>query len=97
MGCDYQYYKDIETYYPYLYCSIDGKRCLYSKRCELKHKFIPLGTEDECYKYNIELRKNIPSGSYFVVNQRPTKRGTYYIYVDYNGENKRFENGSSSL
>lgn len=91
MGCDYQYYKETETYFPYIYCKIDNKRCLYSKRCELKQRFIPLGNEDECYKFNIEKRKNIPDGSYYIVNQRETKRGTFYIYIDYNGSNKRIE------
>ena len=32
--CPYAFYRDNETYYPYLYCKLDGKRCLYSKRCQ---------------------------------------------------------------
>jgi hypothetical protein len=91
MGCDYQYYKESETYYPYIYCKLDDKRCLYSKRCELKQRFIPLGNENECYKYNEQLRKNIPTGSYYVISKRQNKHGTFYIYVECNGENKRFE------
>lgn len=91
MGCIYQYYKDSEIYYPKLYCKLDDKRCLYSKRCELKEKFIPLGTEDECYKYNLQKHKDLPEGSYLVVNQRKNKRGTIYAYVDYNGSNRRIE------
>ena len=38
--CPYAFYKDNETYYPYLYCKLDGKRCLYSKRCQKEEKYI---------------------------------------------------------
>ena len=70
MACDYQYYKDPNSYYPMLYCSIDNKRCLYSKRCELEKRFISLDNTKECYKYNMKKIKNIPEGSFYVVNKQ---------------------------
>ena len=86
MACDYQYYKDPNSYYPMLYCNIDNKRCLYSKRCELEKRFISLDNTKECYKYNMKKIKNIPEGSFYVVNKRPSRNG-FYVYVEIDGKN----------
>lgn len=90
MSCKFQQYHLEETYYPRLYCSLDGTRCLYSKRCELEHKFLPLGSEEECYKYNMHKEKNIPKGSYYVQMVRP-HRNSVYLYVMYNNQIERMK------
>ena len=40
--CPYNFYNENDNYFPYLYCSIDGKRCLYSKKCNKEQRYIPL-------------------------------------------------------
>lgn len=82
MSCKYEFYDKEETYFPRLYCSIDGKPCIYSKKCNLVEKFIPLDNQGECYKMVLEERKNIPSDSYFVQTSRPNKKGLLYLYVE---------------
>lgn len=81
--CKYAYYNPKEKYYPYLYCKIDNKRCIYSKKCQKVEKFIPLENEmwRECPKYIMEKIKNIPKGSSLVQMYRPNKNGKLYIYV----------------
>lgn len=81
MSCPYQYYKDGDEYYPRLYCRVDNNYCLYAKRCEKVYKFISLDRTEECYKYNLEMKKNIPDGSYFVQVYRPNKKGNLILYV----------------
>lgn len=81
MSCPYQYYKDGDEYYPRLYCRVDNNCCLYAKRCEKVYKFISLDRTEECYKYNLEMKKNIPDGSYFVQVYRPNKKGNLILYV----------------
>lgn len=81
MSCPYQYYKDGDEYYPRLYCHVDNNYCLYAKRCEKVYKFISLDRTEECYKYNLEMKKNIPDGSYFVQVYRPNKKGNLILYV----------------
>ena len=68
MGCPYEYYKEEETYYPRLYCNIDNKYCMYSKKCLKVEKFVSIEGElwKECYKYVENKIKNIPNGSNFV-------------------------------
>ena len=67
--CCYAYYKPEERYCPNLWCNLDDKRCIYSKKCLKVDKFIPLEGEKwkECYKFIMEKRKNIPKDSYFVM------------------------------
>lgn len=89
MSCKYEYYKDDETYLPRLYCKINDGICIYSKRCDLVHKFIPLETQGECYKMILEEQKNIPNGSYFVQTYRPNSKGNLYIYVIINGKTEK--------
>lgn len=81
--CENAFYKPEEKYTPRLYCKIDEKVCIYSKRCLKVDRFIPLEGEKwrECYKYIMEKRKNIPQGSYLVQTTRPHKSGKLYLYV----------------
>ena len=59
--CEHAYYKPEEKYMPYLYCHIDDKRCVYSKKCMKVERFIPLENEmwKECYKFIMNKKKNI--------------------------------------
>lgn len=82
MSCKYNYYKQEENYFPRLYCSIDNGMCIYSKKCQLENKFIPLDNQGECYKMKLEEKKNIPNGSYFVETYRPNKKGFLYLYIE---------------
>lgn len=81
--CEHAFYKPEEKYIPNLYCKIDDKRCIYSKRCLKVDRFIPLEGEKwrECYKYIMEKRKNIPKGSYLIQATRPNKDGKLYLYI----------------
>ena len=81
--CKYAYYKSEEKYFPNLYCSIDDKRCMYSKKCLKVEKFVPLENEmwRECYKFIMEKRKIIPKDSYFVQTYRPNRNGKLYLYI----------------
>ena len=81
--CEYAFYKDNEKFYPRLYCDIDKKWCYYVKRCEKVEKFIPIKDNiwEECGKYIMEKRKDIPNGSYFVQATRPNKDGKLFLYV----------------
>ena len=81
--CEHAFYKPEEKYTPRLYCNIEDKVCIYSKRCLKVDRFIPLEGEKwrECYKYIMDKRKNIPQGSYLVQLTRPNKNGKLYLYV----------------
>ena len=81
--CCYAYYKPEEKYCPNLWCNLDDKRCIYSKKCLKVDKFIPLEGEKwkECYKFIMEKRKNIPKGSSLVQTFRPNRAGKLYLYV----------------
>lgn len=81
--CEHAFYKPEEKYTPRLYCKIEDKMCIYSKRCLKVDRFIPLEGEKwkECYIYIMEKRKNIPKGSYLVQTTRPHKSGKLYLYV----------------
>lgn len=81
--CDYAFYKEDEKFYPRLYCQIDEKWCHYVKRCEKVEKFIPIRDNvwEECGKYIMEKRKDIPEGSYFVQTTRPNRQGKLFLYV----------------
>lgn len=82
MACPYEYYKeDEEVYFPRLYCKIDDKTCIYSKKCLKVNKFIPLENQEECYKMIEEKIKSIPKGSYYVETKRPNRKGELYLYV----------------
>ena len=84
MGCKYQYYKDETEAIPYLYCNIDNKRCIYSKRCDIVHRYISLDNQEECYKIMDEKEKDIPQGSYYIQAKRENQNGVY-LYVDIDG------------
>lgn len=81
--CEYAFYKDNEKFYPHLYCKVDEKWCHYVKRCEKVEKFIPVKDNvwEECGKYIMEKRKNIPNGSYFIQTTRPNRQGKLFLYV----------------
>lgn len=81
--CEYAFYKDDENFYPHLYCKTDDKWCHYVKRCEKVEKFIPIRDNiwEECGKYIMEKRKNIPKGSYFIQAIRKNKQGKLFLYV----------------
>ena len=81
--CKYAYYNDKEKYCPRLYCNIDDKMCHYTKRCMKVDKFIPIEDNiwEECGKYIMEKRKEIPNDSYFVQTSRYNKRGNLILYV----------------
>ena len=81
--CSHAFYKPEEKYMPRLYCNIENKVCIYSKKCLKVDRFVPLEGEKwrECYKYIMDKRKNIPKGSYFVQVTKPNKNGKLYLYV----------------
>lgn len=83
MGCKFEFYKKEEKYCPKLYCSITDGQCIYSKRCLKLDKFIPLDGEKwkECYRYNMEMQKEIPSGASFVQLYRANRKGDLILYV----------------
>lgn len=99
MGCKHSYYKDDNIYYPRLYCDIDDKYCIFSKRCDVVNKYIPLDNfdEKECYKYVMGEQKNIPIGSYWVQTYRPCKRGGLYLYVVVNDKIEKVSMDSQEL
>lgn len=80
MACEYEYYDELETYFPRLYCKIDGKYCIYSKKCLKVNKFISYHQE-ECYKMAMQEKKNIPNGSKYIEFER---KGYLYIDIDDN-------------
>lgn len=82
MSCLYQYYEDESAYYPMLYCKVLSKPCLYRKKCEKEHKFIPTNGDDNCHIKMGELRKNIPNGSYYVRTTKLIPNGTYVLYIE---------------
>ena len=91
--CKYAFYKEEETYYPRLYCKADNKWCVYVKRCDKVEKFIPIKDDvwEECGKYIMEKRKEIPEGSYLVQTSRPNRSGNLLIYVALENKTVRIE------
>lgn len=86
MSCPYQYYIDDKQYLAKLYCKISDRYCIYSKRCDNVHRFIPMDNQEECYLYNMEKQKSIPNGSYYIKVKRLNKsKNKVYIYVDIKG------------
>lgn len=81
--CEHAYYKPEEKYMPRLYCKIEDKVCIYTKKCLKVDRFVPLEGEKwrECYKYIMEKRKNIPKGACLVQVTKPNKKGKLYLYV----------------
>lgn len=83
MSCPYQYYIDDKQYLAKLYCKLNDKACIYSKRCDNVHRFIPMDNQEECYLYNMENQKNIPTGSYYIkVKRLNSQKDKLYVYVD---------------
>lgn len=81
-SCKYMEYKSEEKYFPRLYCSIDGKQCIFSKRCEKEQKFIPNAELwVDCPKRISENIKDIPQGSYYIQTKRYNKKGFLILYV----------------
>lgn len=97
--CEHAYYKPEEKYMPYLYCHIDDKRCVYSKKCMKVERFIPLENEmwKECYKFIMNKRNNIPEGSYFVQTYRPNRVGKLILYVAMNDSTKKIQSDFTEL
>lgn len=97
--CEHAYYKPEEKYMPYLYCHIDDKRCVYSKKCMKVERFIPLENEmwKECYKFIMNKRSNIPEGSYFVQTYRPNRVGKLILYVAMNDSTKKIQSDFTEL
>ena len=91
--CKYAFYKEEETCYPRLYCKADNKWCVYVKRCDKVEKFIPIKDNvwEECGKYIMEKRKEIPEGAYFVQTSRPNRSGNLLIYVALENKTIRIE------
>lgn len=85
MDCEYMYYQeDSGEYYPRLLCrATNGKFCLYSRRCDLVHKFIPIENNawEDCYIMVEEKIKSIPKGSYYVKTYKENKKGKLYLYI----------------
>lgn len=97
--CEHAYYKPEEKYMPYLYCGVDDKRCIYSKKCMKVERFIPLENEmwKECYKFIMQKRKNIPKDSYFVQTYRPNRTGKLILYVVMDDSTKRIQSNFTQL
>ena len=97
--CEHAYYKPEEKYMPYLYCNIDDKRCVYSKKCMKVERFVPLENEmwKECYKFIMQKRKNIPKDSYFVQTYRPNRVGKLILYVAMNDSTKKIQSDFTEL
>ena len=97
--CEHAYYKPEEKYMPYLYCHIDDKRCVYSKKCMKVERFVPLENEmwKECYKFIMQKRKNIPKDSYFVQTYRPNRVGKLILYVAMENTTKKIQSDFTEL
>lgn len=97
--CEHAYYKPEEKYMPYLYCHIDDKRCVYSKKCMKVERFIPLENEmwKECYKFIMNKRNDIPEGSYFVQTYRPNRAGRLILYVAMGDTTKKIQSHFTKL
>lgn len=97
--CEHAYYKPEEKYMPYLYCSIDDKRCVYSKKCMKVERFVPLENEmwKECYKFIMQKRKNIPKDSYFVQTYRPNRKGKLILYIAMDDTTKKIQSDFTEL
>lgn len=97
--CEHAYYKPEEKYMPYLYCHIDDKRCVYSKKCMKVERFIPLENEmwKECYKFIMNKRNDIPEGSYFVQTYRPNRAGKLILYVAMGDTTKKIQSRFTKL
>ena len=97
--CEHAYYKPEEKYMPYLYCNIDDKRCVYSKKCMKVERFVPLENEmwKECYKFIMQKRKNIPKDSYFVQTYRPNRKVKLILYVAMEDSTKKIQSDFTEL
>ena len=97
--CENAYYKPEEKYMPYLYCNIDNKRCIYSKKCMKVERFVPLENEmwKECYKFIMNKRNNIPKDSYFVQTYRPNRTGKLILYVAMGDSTKKIQSNFTEL
>ena len=97
--CEHAYYKPEEKYMPYLYCGVDDKRCIYSKKCMKVERFIPLENEmwKECYKFIMNKRNDIPEGSYFVQTYRPNRAGRLILYVAMGDTTKKIQSRFTKL
>lgn len=97
--CENAYYKPEEKYMPYLYCNVDNKRCIYSKKCMKVERFVPLENEmwKECYKFIMNKRNNIPKDSYFVQTYRPNRTGKLILYVAMGDSTKKIQSNFTEL
>ena len=97
--CEHAFYKPEEKYMPYLYCNIDDKRCMYSKKCMKVERFVPLENEmwKECYKFIMNKKKNIPLDSYYVQTYRPNNNNQLYLYVVIGEKVERIQSNLTEL
>ena len=97
--CKYAFYNEKEKYYPRLYCRIDNKVCYYTKRCMKVERFVPIEDNiwEECGKYIMEKRKEIPNESYFVQTKRFNKQGNLLLYVAIDDKVERIETDLKEL
>ena len=97
--CEHAFYKPEEKYMPYLYCNIDDKRCMYSKKCMKVERFVPLENEmwKECYKFIMNKKKNIPLDSYYVQTYRPNKNNKLILYVVIDEKVERIQSDLTEL
>lgn len=96
--CEFMYYKDGEDYFPRLYCKIDGKYCMYAKRCMKQNRFI--ANDDlwkQCYKMIENKAKNLPINSYYVQSYRPNRSGKLYLYVVINDKVEKILSDFTSI
>lgn len=85
MSCTYMFYKEEDRYFPRLYCSIDNKQCIFSKRCNKEERFVPNGNLwEDCGKMIEANMKNIPKGSYFIKATTVNRRKKLFLYVAIN-------------
>lgn len=84
MACEFMFYKDEEKKlsYPYMYCRLNGKRCIYSKKCLKEERYVPNGDLwKDCFIMANEKKNHIPKGSFYVQCYRPNNKGKLFLYV----------------
>ena len=54
--CEHAFYKPEEKYTPRLYCKIEDKMCIYSKRCFKVDRFMPEDGNHMIYYANAKIK-----------------------------------------
>jgi len=82
MACEYQCYKEeLNEPIPPLYCNIDNTKCLFSKMCNEVNRYISIDNLKQCYKIMEYKKRQIPTGSNYIVTRRPSPKGIY-LYIE---------------